>query len=601
MVDDIALKRNPMSAIPNRAIPSRTEMVAFAAKATLLRLARMAREQLGGAKQPRHGKSDRLVDAPIVAHISSPLWNGLTGEQDRVLTAGKIHNLRLAARALNGIEIPAGAVMSFWQQVGRATRRRGFVKGRELREGCLIASVGGGLCQLSNALYEAALQAGFEIVERHAHSRTVPGSRAEMGRDATVFWNYVDLRFRSRDRFRVEAQLTSDSLEIVLKTAPSVSPSKPITPLAPAATAHDCTSCGQTACHRHNPDQPLSAAHPTAWLVDACWPEFDALFQSRSRPSDALFLPTRRFGKTRYGWARGLCKRETKATYVTFRRSLALRSAPAGAALQKLTLSADRRLAEHYAARLSPLDTHLVISQNLLAHLWQLGVLQGRSFEVLMERLPLVILQARLDEAAGLYPQSPTLADFRAPSAIVEAETAALALAERFYTPHTEIAALHPERTDILPWALPKGPLGRRGGRVVLFPASTLGRKGAYVLRDALDGLDIDLVVSGRAIETTGFWGSLAVRTLEGPRPNELAAVVLPALVEHQPRVLLWALESGIPVIATAACGILPRPGLIVVPQNDPSALRAALEKALLPQRLDEAASGRSFYATLKA
>ncbi|TMJ35729.1 MAG: hypothetical protein E6G87_11825 [Alphaproteobacteria bacterium] len=29
-------------------------------------------------------------------------------------------------------------------------------------------TIGGGLCQLSNALYEAALAAGFEIVERHA-------------------------------------------------------------------------------------------------------------------------------------------------------------------------------------------------------------------------------------------------------------------------------------------------------------------------------------------------------------------------------------------------------------------------------------------------
>ena len=94
--------------------------------------------------------------------------------------------------------VPAGETFSFWKQVGRATRRRGFVAGRELREGCLVANIGGGLCQLSNALYEAALAAGFEIVERHAHSRRVPGSRAALQRDATVFWNYVDLRFRAR-------------------------------------------------------------------------------------------------------------------------------------------------------------------------------------------------------------------------------------------------------------------------------------------------------------------------------------------------------------------------------------------------------------------
>ena len=84
--------------------------------------------------------------------------------------AGKIHNLRLAIRRIDGLEIPAGGIFSFWQQIGRATRRRGFVKGRELREGCIIPNIGGGLCQLSNALYDAALQANFEIVERHAHT-----------------------------------------------------------------------------------------------------------------------------------------------------------------------------------------------------------------------------------------------------------------------------------------------------------------------------------------------------------------------------------------------------------------------------------------------
>ena len=97
--------------------------------------------------------------------------------------------------------MPAHAVFSFWKQVGRTNRLKGYVAGRELREGCLIPSIGGGLCQLSNALYDAALQAGFEIVERHAHSQVIPGSLAEAGANATVFWNYVDLRFRSHHAF----------------------------------------------------------------------------------------------------------------------------------------------------------------------------------------------------------------------------------------------------------------------------------------------------------------------------------------------------------------------------------------------------------------
>ena len=60
---------------------------------------------------------------------------------------------------------------------------------------------------MSNALYDAALKAGFEIVERHGHSRVLPGAMAEAGRDATIFWNYVDLRFRPAFDVQMEVVL----------------------------------------------------------------------------------------------------------------------------------------------------------------------------------------------------------------------------------------------------------------------------------------------------------------------------------------------------------------------------------------------------------
>ncbi|UUZ55703.1 VanW family protein [Massilia sp. H-1] len=107
-----------------------------------------------------------------------------------------------------------GATFSFWRQVGRATTLRGYVPGRELREGCIVPAIGGGICQLSNALYQAAADAGLEIVERHAHSQVIPGSAAAIGRDATVFWNYVDLRFRSDQPCRIEVALERTQLVV---------------------------------------------------------------------------------------------------------------------------------------------------------------------------------------------------------------------------------------------------------------------------------------------------------------------------------------------------------------------------------------------------
>jgi vancomycin resistance protein YoaR len=175
---------------------------------------------------------------------------------------GKVHNLGLAAESLDGTLLLPGRVFSFWAQIGRANKRRGYWKGRMLQQGCMIPAVGGGLCQLSNALYDVALQTGCEIVERHAHSRVVPGSAAAEGRDATVAWNYLDLRFRAPQRLRICAQVTADNLVVSFCAAagtPRATRTRPFPAVKiashPASTnfpeaAHTCGGCAQTGCFR---------------------------------------------------------------------------------------------------------------------------------------------------------------------------------------------------------------------------------------------------------------------------------------------------------------------------------------------------------------
>ncbi|MDV6235072.1 VanW family protein [Leptospira ellisii] len=74
---------------------------------------------------------------------------------------------------------------------------QGFVLGRGIREGCIIPSIAGGICKISNALYDVAVRSGFEVLERHRHSFVIPGSLAEQNGDTTVKWNSIYLRFRS--------------------------------------------------------------------------------------------------------------------------------------------------------------------------------------------------------------------------------------------------------------------------------------------------------------------------------------------------------------------------------------------------------------------
>ncbi|MGC3992150.1 MAG: VanW family protein [Chthoniobacteraceae bacterium] len=194
---------------------TRRQALVFAVKAWGLRWQRMAREAAEG--KPRRLQHKPVDEArPVAVESRSPLYPSRV-PAEFALQAGKVQNLRLVAARLDGLNLPAGEVFSFWRQVGRPTARRGFVPGRELREGCIIPSIGGGLCQLSNALYDAALGAGCEIVERHAHSRIIPGSMAEAGRDATIFWNYVDLRFRPTVDCQLEVKLTDEELVVRLR------------------------------------------------------------------------------------------------------------------------------------------------------------------------------------------------------------------------------------------------------------------------------------------------------------------------------------------------------------------------------------------------
>ena len=151
--------------------PTFSGALIFHAKATLHQIRRAVHNILRN-ETVRFPVNHRPTNEVIIAESTVPLWaDGIEAEKDLLL--GKVQNLRVALRRLHGAEIPAGGIFSFWGQVGRASRWRGYVAGRELREGCIIPAIGGGLCQLSNALYDAALSAGFEIIERHAHTRII--------------------------------------------------------------------------------------------------------------------------------------------------------------------------------------------------------------------------------------------------------------------------------------------------------------------------------------------------------------------------------------------------------------------------------------------
>ena len=582
-----------MSSDPNtRELPSRFEALLFGLKTRAFQCQRAAWDLRH--RPARHPRARTLEDAPVLGSAESPLWTQTT-PAEFPLTAGKIENLRIAARALDGIEVPAGRIFSFWRQLGRTTRSRGYTIGRELREGCLVPSRGGGLCQLSGLLYQAALAAGLEIVERHAHSRTIPGSDAEKDRDATVFWNYVDLRFRAPVAWRLEVRLNATTLTVRIRSGTPIdvaSRKTEATELPRPPATGDCLTCNQTECFRH-PSATTSHApalgHST-FLLDARWPEFDRWCAGHAREGDHWLTPLdgHKWRKPNYRWNPPGHAVVHHATIPTLRRSIQQRRLPAqGAIRQAALLRADADLASYYNHRISPQCRHLVVSQNLLPHLWQLGTLGGRTFDVLVTRWPLAELHRRLDTASRQQPDSPTLGDFRADDELVRSETEALEQAGRLITPHRALASHFGHRAWLIDWDMPhpttpgtRPPHDSSTPLRLFLPCSPLGRKGIHELAAALEGSDHDLLVLGRAREDAAHDPLESIRW----HPATLTdlptchALILPAWVEHQPRLALRALAHGIPVIATSTCGLPKHPLLHTIPEPDPTLLADAIQ-----------------------
>ncbi len=570
-----------MPAKPTEPIERRQTRVAavwFWFRVTCFRIRRLT-YNLGSSSKRLKADSQLKSIWPVRGRSRSLLYSSNLAS-DFTLQAGKVQNLRCALKSMRCVSVELGTTFSFWAQVGRPTRSRGYVFGRELREGCIIPSVGGGLCQLSNALYDAALQAGLEIVERHAHTQRVPGSMAESGRDATVFWNYVDLRLRATFPWQIEVTIQGGELMVEIR-AEKLVVSKQVTP-APTIQDHgaeSCESCGMVKCFRHEEMQHLATQGRTAWLVDAWWPEHDTWMQEQRQANDWLLMPMR---CQRYPWKTASWSHVISFPWFVFKRSRkSRRLASQGAARQQALLFADETLARLYEKSL-PFDAlHLVVSQNLLPFLYQSGALAGRTYDVLMQRWPLTELQRQLDLAAQVHSQSETLADFRAPLSLIQAETDALAGAARWITPHRGVAALAGKKAVLLDWKLPKPSKANRMSSdksQIIFPATTLGRKGAWEIREVARALDLRVVLGGGVLESPSFWEGLQIIEA-GPTWNEYPSlVVLPAWIENQPRRLLQVLADGRRVIASEACGLAGQSGVITIPTGSVDDLIKAIK-----------------------
>lgn len=107
--------------------------------------------------------------------------------------ASRRHNIELAMSRIGGTVLAPGEEFSFNAQVGRRTKANGFEEAKIIVGGEYTDGVGGGVCQASTTLYNAALLAGMKITAVSRH--TLVPSYVEPSFDAMVNGSGSDLKF----------------------------------------------------------------------------------------------------------------------------------------------------------------------------------------------------------------------------------------------------------------------------------------------------------------------------------------------------------------------------------------------------------------------
>lgn len=111
-------------------------------------------------------------------------------------------NIELATQKINGTVIMPGENFSYNTVVGKRTIEAGFKEGTAYVGGKVVPDVGGGICQVSSTLYNTALLANLEIVERSNHMFLTGYVAAS--RDATVYYGSLDFVFKNTRSYPIK-------------------------------------------------------------------------------------------------------------------------------------------------------------------------------------------------------------------------------------------------------------------------------------------------------------------------------------------------------------------------------------------------------------
>jgi vancomycin resistance protein YoaR len=182
-------------------------------------------ENLATAVQPVLGKRGDDRSATVQATREAPEFTTADAEALGIrevtgkfstrfpYAAYRNHNIGRAAELINNTLLLPGKTFSLNKTLGERTRKNGYVRGYIIRDGRFRMELGGGVSQSATTTFNAAFFAGLKDVEHAPHGLYI--DRYPPGREATVFWPTLDLRFKNDTDYGVliEARLVKATQE----------------------------------------------------------------------------------------------------------------------------------------------------------------------------------------------------------------------------------------------------------------------------------------------------------------------------------------------------------------------------------------------------
>ncbi len=145
------------------------------------------------------------VEAPVVKPKPTIKRNTLLSSFTTKFYDGRksrVSNIKLASKKINGKVVNPGETFSFNTTVGPTSAARGFKEAPTITKGQKTKGYGGGVCQVSSTIFNAAEKAGLKIVERHSHSKDVPYTKKN--KDAATSYGGVDFKFKNTKSYPVK-------------------------------------------------------------------------------------------------------------------------------------------------------------------------------------------------------------------------------------------------------------------------------------------------------------------------------------------------------------------------------------------------------------